>query len=210
MSIILKMVRILEMFISAVAAIICIIYLQAYGAWTTLLIYLLLTILFCIYHSSRAWKIWIALVISTTYLLSFVGAILRVRLNEEGRIQVVSVLYPIYPKVYIDGLAIDTIELATGYTYAGWYNVERSKYYAIKDTNDLTKICRPDDGRDGRVVQGHQLIIEDYDGPHGTINILNYTDKNGNHVRQDLYGQNVDDELYAVHVRDDADFIYIP
>ena len=46
MSITSKMVKILTMSISAIAAILCTIYLQAYGAWTTLLIDLLLIILF--------------------------------------------------------------------------------------------------------------------------------------------------------------------
>ena len=199
------------MFISAVAAIICIIYLQAYGAWTTLLIYLLLIIFFCVavLQSSKAWKLWIACVISTTYLLSFAG--FRVRHNEEGRIQLVSALYPICPKVYIEGTAIDTFKLATGYsTFAGWYfSVRESRFYAIKDTNQLTTIwCHPD----VRVIRGHNMIIEEYEGPHGIINIFNYMDDSGNMVRRDFYGKSPDDESYTVHVLDNADYIpdYIP
>lgn len=211
MSITSKMVKILTMSISAIAAILCTIYLQAYGAWTTLLIDLLLIILFLqtAYQSSKAWKYWIACVISTTYLLAFAG--LRVRHNEEGRIQVVSTLYPICPKIYIEGIAIDTIKLATGYsTFAGWYySVQKSDFYAISDSNQQTTIWwHPD----ARIIRGYQMVIEEYEGPHGTINIFNYMDDKGNRVRRDFYGNNPDDESYTVHVMDNADYIpdYVP
>ena len=212
MSVTTKMLRIFGMSIAAVAVIFGTIYLQAYyGAETTLLICLLLIIILCIYHSSRAWKYWIAFVMSSTYLLSFVGASFRVRHNEEGRIQVVSTLYPICPKVYIEGVAIDTIKLATGYsTFAGWYyNVRKSKFYAIRDTNQLTTIWRHPDVR---VIRGYQMSVEEYNGHHGTINIFNYMDDKGNRIRRDFYGNNPDDESYTVHVLDNADYIpdYIP
>ncbi len=206
MSITTKMLKILGMSISAVAAILCIIYLQAYGTWTTLLIDLLLIILVfqTAYQSSKAWKYWIACVISTTCLIAFAG--LRVRHNEEGRIQLVSALYPICPKVYIEGTAIDTIKLATGYsTFAGWYySVRKSRFYAIKDTNQLTTIWYHPDGR---IIRGYQMIIEEYNGPHGTINIFNYMDDNGNRVRRDFYGKNADNESYTPNVMDNADYI---
>ena len=197
--------------ITAIVAILCIIYLQAYGTWTILIIDLVLVILFCLaaYKSSRAWKYWIGIVVLTTFFLSFAG--IRVRHNEEERVQLVSALYPICPKVYIEGAAIDTIELATGYsTFAGWYyNVQKSKFYALRDTNQLTTIWYHPDGR---VIRGYQMVIEEYKGSHGAINIFNYLDKNGKRVRRDFYGKDIDDESYTVEVIDNADFIlnYIP
>ena len=206
-----KMLKTFGMSITAIAAILCIIYLQLYGTWTTLIIDLILIILFCLaaYKSSKAWKYWIGFVILTTYFLSFAG--IRVRHNEEERVQLVSALYPICPKVYIEGAAIDTIELATGYsTFAGWYyNVQKSKFYALRDTNQLTTIWYHPDGR---VIRGYQMVIEEYKGPHGAINIFNYLDKNGKRVRRDFYGKDIDDESYTVNVFDNADYIpdYIP
>ena len=211
MTIMMKMLKTFGMSITAIAAILCIIYLQLYGTWTTLIIDLILIILFCLaaYKSSKAWKYWIGFVILTTYFLSFAG--IRVRHNEEERVQLVSALYPICPKVYIEGAAIDTIELATGYsTFAGWYyNVQKSKFYALRDTNQLTTIWYHPDGR---VIRGYQMVIEEYKGPHGAINIFNYLDKNGKRVRRDFYGKDIDDESYTVNVFDNADYIpdYIP
>lgn len=211
MTIMMKMLKTFGMPITAIAAILCIIYLQLYGTWTTLIIDLILIILFCLaaYKSSKAWKYWIGIVILTTYFLSFAG--IRVRHNEEERVQLVSALYPICPKVYIEGAAIDTIELATGYsTFAGWYyNVQKSKFYALRDTNQLTTIWYHPDGR---VIRGYQMVIEEYKGPHGAINIFNYLDKNGKRVRRDFYGKDIDDESYTVNVFDNADYIpdYIP
>lgn len=211
MSIITKLFGFWGMSVSALSAILCIIYLQAYGTWTTLLIDLLLIIVFfqvgC--QLSKAWKYWIGIVILTTYFLSFAG--IRVRHNKEGRVQLVSALYPICPKVYIEGAAIDTIELATGYsTFAGWYyNVQKSEFYAIRDTNQLTTIWYHPDGR---VIRGHQMIVEEYIGPYGTINIFNYIDEEGNRVRRDFYGKNPAEDSYTVDVMDNADYIpdYIP
>lgn len=206
-----KFLKTFGMSITAIAAILGTIYLQVYGTWTTLLIVFVLIIFFCqaAYKSAKAWKYWIACVISATYLLSFAG--IRVIHHKEGRIQLVSALYPICPKVYIKGAAIDTIELSTGYsTFAGWYyNVQKSKFYAIKDTNQLTTIWYHPDGR---VIRGYQMIIEEYKGPHGAINIFNYLDKNGKRVKRDFYGKDIDDESYTVNVFDNADYIpdYIP
>lgn len=210
-SIMKKILIIIGMTITAIAAILCIIFLQLYGTWTTLLIDLILMILFCqaAYKSARAWKYWIGIVVLTTYFLSFAG--LRVRQNAEGRYLLVNALYPICPKVYIEGTAIETIELATGYsTFAGWYyNIQKSKFYAIRDTNQLTTIGHYPEGL---VIQGRQMIIEEYKGPHGSINTFSYLDKNGKRVRRDFYGKNIDDESYTVNVLDNADYIpdYIP
>lgn len=212
-SIMTKILRTFGMSISAIAVIICTIYLQAYGTWTTCWIEILLSIPFSffltVYQSSRAWKYWFVCVILAIFLLGFTG--FRVRHNEEGRIQVVRTLYPLCNKVYIEGISIDTIELATGYlTFAGWYySVQKSKFYAIRDTNQLTTIwCHPDI----RVIRGHQMIIEEYEGPHGTINIFSYIDDNGNRVRRDINGKYPDDESYSPSCLDNADYIldYIP
>lgn len=204
--------RTILMTIAAVAAILFIIWLQQFGDWTTLLISicLIIALIQTIDKSSRKWKYWFACVLVISYLSSFTG--LRVRKTKEGRIQIVKAVYPICPKVYIEGVAIDTIELATGYsTFAGWYyNVQRSKYYAIRDSNKLTTIYgfKPF----WRVFQGRQMTIEDYQGPHGTINIFSYVNEEGNRVRRDFYGKNPDDESYTVDVLDNADYIpdYIP
>ena len=202
----------LGMTVTAFFAILCTIYLRVYGSWTTLIIDLILIILFCIavYKSSRVWKYWIGMVLLTTYLLSFAG--LRVRQNAEGRTHLVNALYPFCPKVYIEGTSIEAIELATGYsTFAGWfYNVQKSKFYAVKDTNQLMTICCNPEG--SMVIQGRQMNIEEYKGSHGNINVFSYLDEKGKRVRRDFYGKNVDDESYTVHIFDNADYIpdYVP
>lgn len=206
-----RIIKLIAMIITALAAISFIIYLQVYGTWTTAVIHLFLIVLFFFAgaESYRDLMIWTACVYIITYLLAFTG--LRIRNLSGGRIQLVSFLYPMCPKVYIEGTAIDTIEIATGYgTFAGWYyNISKCRLYAIRDTSQLTTIIF----KSGEIIlRGHQLEIGEYNGPHGTINIFSYLDDEGNVVKQDLYGDNPDDESYSVNIMDNADYIpdYIP
>lgn len=203
--------RTIIMISTAVTAILFILWLQQFGDWIVLFvsIFLIIAQIQAIDKSSR-WKYWIACVLLVSYSLSFTG--LRVRKTEEGRIQIVKILYPINPKIYIEGTEIDTLELATGYsTFAGWYySVQRSKYYAIRDSNQMTTICYYPPY--GRVIRGHQMRIEKYRGQHGEIDIFSYVDDKGKRVRRDYYGKNPDDADYKVNVLDNADYIpdYIP
>ena len=203
-----KILKNIVMTISAILCVLCVIYLQVYGTWTTLLIDLVLVVLFCqaAYKSSRAWQYWIGTVGLTTYFLTFTGS--RVRQNAEGRSQLVHALYPFCPKVYFEGTSIEKIELATGYsTFAGWYyTVRKSKFYMIKDTtNQITTIAYKIPY--GSAIQGREMIIEEYQGPHGVINVFNCVEDGDKRVRRDFFGKNVDDEAYSVDCLDNAEYL---
>lgn len=207
-----NIIRTLWMITTAVVTILFVIWLQQFGDWTILLISIILIIAFI--HSmdklSRKWKCWFISVLVIPYLSSSTG--LRVRKTEEGRIQLVRTTYPICPRVYIEGSAIDTIELATGYiTFAGWYyNVHKSKYYAIRDSNHLTTIVY--NPPFGRVFQGREMRIEKYRGLHGNIDVFSYIDDKGKRVRRDFFGKDPDAESYTIDVLDNAEYLpeYIP
>ena len=200
------------MITTAVATILFVIWLEQFGDWTILLISIILIIAFIgvMDKLSRKWKYWFISVLVISYLSSFTG--LRVRKTEEGRIQLVRTTYPICPKVYIDGIAIDTIELATGYsTFAGWYyNARKSKYYAIRDSNHLTTIVY--NPPYGRVIQGREMRIEEFRGLHGNIDVFSYIDDKGNRVRRDFFGKDPDAESYTINVLDNAEYLpeYVP
>jgi len=200
------------MIITAVTSILLVLWLGQFGDWTVLLIsiFLIIALIQAIDKSSREWKYWFGFVLLVSYLLSFSG--LRVRKTEEGCIQIVKAVYPICPKVFIEGNSVDTLELATGYsTFADWYyTVQKSEYYVIKDSNELSTICSFRPFR--RILQGRKLTIEEFEGEHGVINVFSYIDDAGKRIRRDIHGQNPDDESYSVAVMDNADYIpdYIP
>lgn len=127
--------------------------------------------------------------------------------NEEERIQIVNGLYWLYPIVFYEGTAIDTIEVAKDYHtngYGGSYTIRKADCCAIRDTNQLTTIfrCRSLE----EIARGRQMRIEDYKGPHGTINVFSFIDENGKRVRRDYYGEDVDEKSYTVNV--DVEYYY--
>ena len=128
----------------------------------------------------------------------------NIQYNEEERIQIVNGLYWLYPVVLYEGTAIDTIEVAEEYhTHGlGGYTISKRDCYAIRDTNQLTTIicC----GSLDEIARGRQMRIEDYKGPHGTINVFSFIDENGKRVRRDFYGEDVDEKSYTVHVYDES------
>ena len=129
----------------------------------------------------------------------------NIQYNEEERIQIVNGLYWLYPVVLYEGTAIDTIEVAEEYhTHGlGGYTISKRDCYAIRDTNQLTTIISC--GSLDEIARGRQMRIEDYKGPHGTINVFSFIDENGKRVRRDFYGEDVDEKSYTVHVRDESD-----
>lgn len=132
-----------------------------------------------------------------------------IQYNEEERIQIVNGLYWLYPVVFYEGTAIDTIEVAEGYhTYGiGGYTIDKGDCYAIRDTNQLTTIicC----GSLDEIARGRQMRIEDYKGPHGTINVFSFIDENGKRVRRDCHGKDVDEKSYTVPVHNELDYLII-
>ena len=133
----------------------------------------------------------------------------NIQYNEEERIQIVNGLYWLYPVVLYEGTAIDTIEVAEEYhTYGtGSYTISKRDCYAIRDTNQLTTIicC----GSLDEIARGRQMRIEDYKGPHGTINVFSFIDENGKRVRRDCYGKDVDEKSYTVPVHNELDYLII-
>ena len=133
----------------------------------------------------------------------------NIQYNEEERIQIVNGLYWLYPVVLYEGTAIDTIEVAEEYhTYGlGGYTISKRDCYAIRDTNQLTTIicC----GSLDEIARGRQMRIEDYKGPHGTINVFSFIDENGKRVRRDCYGKDVDEKSYTVPVHNELDYLII-
>ena len=149
----------------------------------------------------------LAMTMLVAYFLTFSG--IRVRSTSDGRIQVVSSLYPICPKVYAEGTAIDTLEVATAYsTFAEWfYHVQTSTVYAVRDTLQYTTIVSTEGTT---MMRGRSMSIEQYSGPHGEISLFTYFDDDGNRVSRDFYGGNPDDKNYAVRIFDSADYITEP
>ena len=131
----------------------------------------------------------------------------NIQYNEEERIQIVNGLYWLYPVVFYEGTAIDTIEVAEGYhTYGiGGYTIDKGDCYAIRDTNQLTTIISYGSLRE--IARGRQMRIEDYEGPHGTINVFSFIDENGKRVRRDFYSEDVDEKSYTVHIRNELDYL---
>ena len=133
----------------------------------------------------------------------------NIQYNEEERIQIVNGLYWLYPVVLYEGTAIDTIEVAEEYhTHGlGGYTISKRDCYAIRDTNQLTTIicC----GSLDEIARGRQMRIEDYKGPHGTINVFSFIDENGKRVRRDCYGKDVDEKSYTVPVHNELDYLII-
>ena len=131
----------------------------------------------------------------------------NIQYNEEERIQIVNGLYWLYPVVLYEGTAIDTIEVAEEYhTHGlGGYTISKRDCYAIRDTNQLTTIISC--GSLDEIARGRQMRIEDYKGPHGTINVFSFIDENGKRVRRDCYGKDVDDESYTIPVRNELDYL---
>ena len=135
----------------------------------------------------------------------------NVQHNEEDRIQIVNGLYWLYPVVFYEGTAIDTIEVAIDYhTYGtgsniGKYTIRKEDCCAIRDTNQLTTIISC--GILYEVARGRQMRIEDYKGPHGTINVFSFIDENGKRVRRDFHGEDVDEKSYTVNVYDESDYV---
>lgn len=130
----------------------------------------------------------------------------NIQYNEEERIQIVNGLYWLYPVVLYEGTAIDTIEVAKDYHTYGYgrgYTIRKEDCCAIRDTNQLTTIISC--GSLDEIARGRQMRIEDYKGPHGTINVFSFIDENGKRVRRDFYGEDVDEKSYTVHVRDESD-----
>lgn len=132
-----------------------------------------------------------------------------IQYNEEERIQIVNGLYWLYPVVLYEGTAIDTIEVAEEYhTHGlGGYTISKRDCYAIRDTNQLTTIISC--GSLDEIARGRQMRIEDYKGPHGTINVFSFIDENGKRVRRDCYGKDVDEKSYTVPVHNELDYLII-
>ena len=133
----------------------------------------------------------------------------NIQYNEEERIQIVNGLYWLYPVVLYEGTAIDTIEVADEYhTHGlGGYTISKRDCYAIRDTNQLTTIISC--GSLDEIARGRQMRIEDYKGPHGTINVFSFIDENGKRVRRDCHGKDVDEKSYTVPVHNELDYLII-
>ena len=206
-----KQLKKILMAFTALATILGIVRLQAnIGAWTTLLAYLCLGIVFIIAanKSNRAWKWWGGSVICITYVLSFVASLTKVIHTEDGRIQIVSVLYPMVDKVILSGTDVNTIDVCYGYsTRGGSYKPDKGRLIAVRDTTcQLTTII---DGLGQVLLQGRQMQFGEYScGEHGPINvtIFSYIDNNGAERRQDYYGSNPDSSTFSAHIRDDNDY----
>ena len=199
-----KQIRFMLMAFVAILTILGTVSLQAtIGAWA-LLIYFALFIAFC--YATRAWKWTIGMIFVTSYVLSFVGLLTRVIHTEDG-IQIVSKLYPLVNKVFMEGEKVDTITVYYGYsTYAGWlYNIEKGRLYAVTDSNHLTTII---DGGGTVVLKGYQLQLDEYKGGnHGPVTIFSYIDTHGVCQRHDYYGNDPYAPEYQPHIRDDVDYI---
>lgn len=200
-----KQIRFMLMASVAILTILGTVILQAaIGAWA-LLIYFALFIAFC--YATRAWKWSIGSIIVASYVLSFVGSLTKVIHTEDG-IQIVSKLYPLVDKVYLNGTEVDTIDVCYGYsTRGGSYKPNKGHLIAVRDTTcQLTTII---DGLGQVLLQGRQMQFGEYScGKHGPINvtIFNYIDNNGVERRQDYYGNDPDSPDFSAHIRDDNDY----
>lgn len=206
-----KYLKKLMMAFCTIVTILGIVRLQAHiGAWTTILAYLGLGVvfIFAAYKSNRTWQRWIGSVVVCSYLLLFVAAVTKVIHTEDGRIQIVSVLYPMVDKVILSGTDVKTIDVCYGYsTRGGSYKPDKGHLIAVRDTTcQLTTIT----DRLGRILlQGHQMQFGEYScGEHGPINvtIFRYIDSNGDERQQDYYGNNPDSPTFSAHIRDDNDY----
>lgn len=141
-------------------------------------------------------------IIVVCYVIMFVGSLTKVIDTEDGRIKIVSVLYPMIEKVYLDGNEVDTIDVCYGFsTYAGSYKPIKGRLIAVRDTNQITTII---DGLGKVHLKGRSLELNDYCTKHGSVTIFSYIDSNGQWKRHDFYGRNPD-KSYSPHIRDDND-----
>lgn len=143
------------------------------------------------------------------FIVGCINSKTNIQYNEEERIQIVNGLYWLYPVVLYEGTAIDTIEVAEEYhTHGlGGYTISKRDCYAIRDTNQLTTIISC--GSLDEIARGRQMRIEDYKGPHGTINVFSFIDENGKRVRRDCHGKDVDEKSYTVPVHNELDYLII-
>ena len=138
------------------------------------------------------------------------GMSLRVEATETGHIRVVSGLYPLYSKVYAEGISIDTISgFAVGYSKGLFYQIDKRTFYAVHDSAETCQTTIIDTAGN-TLFTGRNVGIGEFNGECGTINVFSYTDKSGNTHRIDAYGNSPDNEDYEVHVYDIFPIEYVP
>lgn len=174
------------------------------GGWTSILFYIAIAIVAL--RLKKAWKYWVVCVSAFTYGLTVAYEMPKV-VEEGNHVKLVTGLYPVCPKVYIEGkYIVDSVEVVSGYsTYCGWfYRSEKAHLMKLTDSSQVTTILS------GKEVlfKGKDMLLEEYEGEHGPVTLFSYTDiKTGERIRRDYYDGNPDDQSYTPHVRDDADYI---
>lgn len=202
-----KTTKIIGLVILAISAILLITYLQVYSVWIMVAINMLLLILLfsTLEVSSTKWKICLISIIVVSFLIPTTS--MRVKHLSDGKIRLVSAMYPICPKVISDGIEIDTITFRTGYSsYLGClYQVRSERIYVIKNADKSTTIIN---FWGKQIVRGHGMTIEEYKGPHGAIDVFCYLDDDGKKVKYDYYGNNPDVKKYNVDNFDGAEYAF--